>query len=96
MIKNNVKSLNHFHILFDRQAKERFTVFKKNVNAFFLDVVSLYCFVYNTPPDDEIIDRLLAIVTKFSDEHSEKFKSDIIDPDSVARSVVLQMLLQTR
>ncbi len=81
---------------FNREAKKRYQSFKSNINAFFLDVVSLHCFVYNEPPEDETITRLLAIVTRFDDAESQQYRSDVIDPDAVARSVVLQLLLQTR
>ena len=71
-----------------------------------MDVVSQLCFYDNTPPSDEVIDKLLKYIFYTSErcetvQHIKRTKEMTIfdtglDPNPVFRSFLLQLLMRTR
>ena len=43
--------------------------YQRRCNSFFMDLVSQLCFSDNTPPSDEVIDKLLGKISKFFKGH---------------------------
>uniref|UniRef100_A0A8C9W293 Ring finger protein 213a n=1 Tax=Scleropages formosus TaxID=113540 RepID=A0A8C9W293_SCLFO len=84
--------------------------FRKQCNAFFIDLVSTVCFKENTPPSHDIILHLLSFLTVESDLVSHSLSpsterrllltkalspfDDAADKNPVVRSVVLKLLLK--
>uniref|UniRef100_A0A8C9TYL3 RING-type E3 ubiquitin transferase n=1 Tax=Scleropages formosus TaxID=113540 RepID=A0A8C9TYL3_SCLFO len=84
--------------------------FRKQCNAFFIDLVSTVCFKENTPPSHDIILHLLSFLTWQSDLVSHSLSpsterrllltkalspfDDAADKNPVVRSVVLKLLLK--
>ena len=79
--------------------------FQRRCTAFFMEVVSNFCFAREeeTPIDQEIIELMMTYVTKElksdSDEGTKQFSPFAeygVDPIPVVRSYILQQLLRTR
>ncbi|XP_072046322.1 E3 ubiquitin-protein ligase rnf213-alpha-like [Amphiura filiformis] len=94
----------------NREAIQKYNSFRQRCNAFFMGVVSQLCFAEGTPPNCEVVERLMTYVTretemKDSNDKQQRrrmqtkrltaTKGDGIDPSPVIRSVLLQLLLQS-
>ncbi|XP_021342051.1 E3 ubiquitin-protein ligase rnf213-alpha-like, partial [Mizuhopecten yessoensis] len=74
--------------------------YKKRINSFFMEVVSQLCFADDTPPSDDVVQKLLGYITRSTDKGKVVTKKisifdDSIDPTPVLRSFLLQLLLRT-
>ncbi|XP_078574614.1 E3 ubiquitin-protein ligase rnf213-alpha-like [Branchiostoma floridae x Branchiostoma japonicum] len=108
--KPTMKKLEQFLVAQSKQAaSEHFAKalrkhqdFRRRSNAFFMDVVSMFCFADDTPPHQEVIHMLLGyIVRKVDDTRPEArtkdfslFKEDCVDRTPIIRSFLLQLLLR--
>ncbi|KAL3881517.1 hypothetical protein ACJMK2_027949 [Sinanodonta woodiana] len=91
----------------DRKAVQKFKEYQSKCNSFFMDVVSQLCFVDNTAPSDQVVDKLLGYITmtttpgkqgKMETRQLTKeltIFNDCVDPNPVFRSFLLQLLLRT-
>ena len=95
----------NYHHCLHREAIWKYNSFRQRCNAFFMDIVSQLCFADGTPPNQEVVERLMTYVTRETEEKDKKmmqtkrltaFQGDGIDPSPVIRSVLLQLLLQSR
>ncbi|XP_056372927.1 E3 ubiquitin-protein ligase RNF213 isoform X2 [Hyla sarda] len=72
--------------------------FRKRCNGFFVDIICTMCFKDNSPPDKEVIDRLLSLLFgKVDQGHYTRSLSpfeDAVDKTPVLRSVILKLLLK--
>ncbi|XP_071137252.1 E3 ubiquitin-protein ligase rnf213-beta-like [Mytilus edulis] len=71
--------------------------FKRRCNCFYMEVVSQLCFAEGTPPQNNIVNKLLNYITKDSNEITEQQTSfdSCFYYTPVFRSFVLQHLMQT-
>ena len=92
-------------ISISREALEKYHAFRQRCNSFFMDVVSQLCFAHGSPPNIEVVERLLRYVTRESEVASSTeiktkqltaFQGDGVDSTPVIRSVLLQLLLQAK
>ncbi|KAL3881514.1 hypothetical protein ACJMK2_027946, partial [Sinanodonta woodiana] len=91
----------------ERKGVQKFKDYQSRCNSFFMDVVSQLCFVDNTAPSDQVVDKLLGYITmtkmpckqgKMETRHLTKeltIFNDCVDPNPVFRSFLLQLLLRT-
>lgn len=68
-----------------------------------MDLVARMCFTEHNPPDNEVIDLLLGMITRESKSDSERRQTklltifdDNIDGKPVVRSFLLQLLLRSQ
>ncbi|KAK3585575.1 hypothetical protein CHS0354_036762 [Potamilus streckersoni] len=91
----------------ERKGVQEFKEYQSRCNNFFMDVVTQLCFVDNTVPSNQVIDKLLGYIT-MTTPHERKGKmqtrqltkeltifNDCVDPNPVFRSFLLQLLLRT-
>ncbi|KAK3585587.1 hypothetical protein CHS0354_036774 [Potamilus streckersoni] len=91
----------------EKKAVQRFQEYQSRCNSFFMDVVSQLCFVDNSGPLDQVVDKLLGYITMtttpgkqgtIETHHLTKeltIFNDCVDPSPVFRSFLLQLLLRT-
>ncbi|XP_021363666.1 E3 ubiquitin-protein ligase rnf213-alpha-like isoform X2 [Mizuhopecten yessoensis] len=82
------------------EENKKYFEYKKRINSFFMEVVSQLCFADDTPPSDDIVQKLLSYITRSTDKGKVVTKEmtifdDSIDPTPVLRSFLLQLLLRT-
>ncbi|XP_077980164.1 E3 ubiquitin-protein ligase rnf213-alpha-like [Glandiceps talaboti] len=84
-----------------KEAVAQHNAFRQRCNAFFMELVSRYCFAEGAPPEPELITKLMSYVTKHSEKKQLRtkgftpFQEDCIDPNPVVRSFLLQLLLRS-
>ncbi|XP_077980160.1 E3 ubiquitin-protein ligase rnf213-alpha-like [Glandiceps talaboti] len=84
-----------------KKAVAEHNAFRQRCNAFFMELVSRYCFAEGAPPEPELVNKLLGYVTRQTEEKGLQtkrftpFQEDCIDPNPVVRSFLLQLLLRT-
>ncbi|XP_033741837.1 E3 ubiquitin-protein ligase rnf213-alpha-like [Pecten maximus] len=96
-IPANLKANEDLH---KSEKSKKYFDYKKRINSFFMEVVSQLCFAEDTPPSDEVVQKLLGYITRSADKGMVVTKKmtifdDSIDPTPVLRSFLLQLLLQT-
>ncbi|KAK3585578.1 hypothetical protein CHS0354_036765 [Potamilus streckersoni] len=91
----------------ERKGVQKFKDYQSRCNSFFMDIVSQLCFVDNTAPSDQVVDKLLGYITMtttpgkrgtIETRHLTKeltIFNDCVDPNPVFRSFLLQLLLRT-
>ncbi len=89
-----------------REAIWKFNSFRQRCNSFFMDIISQLCFANGSPPNHDVVERLMTYVTREAEKMDKKkltqtkrltvFQGDGIDPSPVIRSVLLQLLLQSK
>ncbi|KAI8484072.1 hypothetical protein Bbelb_381900 [Branchiostoma belcheri] len=91
----------HLTVSFEsKQALRKHKDFRRRSNAFFMDVVSMFCFADNTPPQQDVIDMLLGYIVREVDETRARtkgfspFEEDGVDRTPIIRSFLLQLLLR--
>ncbi|XP_035692571.1 E3 ubiquitin-protein ligase rnf213-alpha-like [Branchiostoma floridae] len=83
-----------------REALRKHQDFRRRSNAFFMDVVSMFCFADDTPPKQEVIDMLLGYIVREVDKNRARtkgfspFEDDCVDRTPIIRSFLLQLLLR--
>ena len=93
-------------LFLSRIGEKKLTDYQRRCNSFFMDVVSQLCFYDNTPPSDEVIDKLLKYIF-YTSERRRKVQGTNrtkemtifdtgLDPNPVFRSFLLQLLMRTR
>lgn len=65
--------------------------YRKHLNSFLMEVIYSLCFLRNSPPSEEVVQKLMEYVTLGAKETFE----EKADPSPVVRSFVLQVLLQS-
>ncbi|XP_035676169.1 LOW QUALITY PROTEIN: E3 ubiquitin-protein ligase rnf213-alpha-like [Branchiostoma floridae] len=92
-----------FHLPVSLQSKEalrKHQAFRRRSNAFFMDVVSMFCFADDVPPDQEVIDMLLGFIVREVDGTRARtkgfspFQDECVDRTPIIRSFLLQLLLR--
>ncbi|KAM9311530.1 E3 ubiquitin-protein ligase RNF213 [Gastrophryne carolinensis] len=81
-----------------RDGIQKYNHFRKQCNGFFVSIVCNLCFKDNTPPQDDVIGRLLSFLFTDTDSGSctrslSPFE-DAVDKTPVIRSVILKLLLK--
>ncbi|XP_069105330.1 E3 ubiquitin-protein ligase rnf213-alpha-like [Argopecten irradians] len=82
------------------EKSKKYFDYKKRINSFFMEVVSQLCFADDTPPSDEVVEKLLSYITRSTNKGTVVTKKmtifdDSIDPTPVLRLFLLQLLLRT-
>eukprot|EP00058_Branchiostoma_floridae_P007057 XP_002592545.1 hypothetical protein BRAFLDRAFT_108419 [Branchiostoma floridae] len=82
------------------EALRKHQAFRRRSNAFFMDVVSMFCFADDVPPDQEVIDMLLGFIVREVDGTRARtkgfspFQDECVDRTPIIRSFLLQLLLR--
>lgn len=63
--------------------------YRRCLNSFFMEVIYSLCFLRNSPPSEEVVQKLMEYVTLGAKETFE----EKADPSPVVQSFVLQVLL---
>ncbi|CAH1233987.1 RNF213 [Branchiostoma lanceolatum] len=91
----------HPEVSFESQkALEKYRVSRRRSNAFFMEVVSKFCFAYDEPPQQEVIGMLLGYIVRKEDATQagtkgfSPFADEGVDRTPVIRSFLLQLLLR--
>ncbi|XP_019643756.1 PREDICTED: E3 ubiquitin-protein ligase rnf213-alpha-like [Branchiostoma belcheri] len=91
----------HLTVSFEsKQALRKHKDFRRRSNAFFMDVVSMFCFADDTPPHQDVIDMLLGYIvrevaeTRARTKGFSPFEEDGVDRTPIIRSFLLQLLLR--
>ncbi|XP_070580814.1 E3 ubiquitin-protein ligase rnf213-alpha-like isoform X2 [Ptychodera flava] len=93
-----------FEVISSKKSKEAVAAhnaFRQRCNAFFMEVVSRYCFAEGQAPEPELVTMLMGYVTRHREEKGHQtrgftpFQEDCIDPNPVVRSFLLQLLLKS-
>eukprot|EP00058_Branchiostoma_floridae_P009698 XP_002595186.1 hypothetical protein BRAFLDRAFT_101668 [Branchiostoma floridae] len=106
--KTTMKKLELFLVTQSKQAASKHFAealrkhqdFRRRSNAFFMDVVSMFCFADDTPPKQEVIDMLLGYIVREVDKNRARtkgfspFEDDCVDRTPIIRSFLLQLLLR--
>ncbi|KAJ8315842.1 hypothetical protein KUTeg_007992 [Tegillarca granosa] len=83
---------------------QKYKEYKSRCNSFFMEVVSQLCFAEETPPSEQVVDRLLQYITYETRKGDKVVKvvskeltifDDCIDATPVVRSFLLQLLMRT-
>ncbi|XP_077862842.1 E3 ubiquitin-protein ligase rnf213-alpha-like [Saccoglossus kowalevskii] len=82
----------HFRLESSAKCKEvvdAHNAFRQRCNAFFMEIVSRYCFADNEAPEPEVITKLMSYVTRESEKKGRQskgftpFTEDCIDPNPI-------------
>jgi len=85
-----------------RIANVELQAFQRRCNSFVMDVVSQLCFAGNTPPSQEVLEKLFGYITCTTRDGQKKFTKNMdlfdtgVDPNPVFRSFILQLMIKTR
>ena len=85
---------------------DKYQNYKKQCNAFYMAVVSQLCFHGNTPPESDVIQHLLKLITQEAKDTARETRGtkqmvalkdrEAVDATPVVRSFLLQMLLRSQ